>query len=217
MSSVREPFRMRAMPDRHELARAQRRGRRWALLLSGAIAVMAWAGARATPPDLVDRIADVLVVPAEDRFVAHCWVRPPDIVALYYGADWCGPCHAFVPELARTHAALRAAGVDTDVVYVSRDESEQDMRRYMRLQRMPWPAVDYRRLPAMHALRQLGGPAPPNLVLIDRDGDIIANAWDGRRYLGLQPVLRAWIDAAAALPRSSSLPTTVLPTEGAPP
>ena len=63
---------------------------------------------------------------------------------------------------------------------------------------MPWPAIDHRRLRTLPQVRALGGPAPPALVLLDRDGKVLASAWDGRRYLGLQPVLQAWATAAVA-------------------
>lgn len=162
---------------------------------------LALAGPLAAHDDtLRDSIANALTVPTAQRMVAHRWPREPEIVALYYGADWCAPCHAFVPELKRVHAALRAAGADTEVVYVSLDESEGDMRRYMRRQQMPWPAIDYRRLPALPAIRRFGGMAPPNLVLIDREGRVLDSAWDGRRYRGLQSVLKTWIQHPTLAP-----------------
>lgn len=144
--------------------------------------------------DLRESLAGALVRPEAQRFVAYRWEREPDVIALYFGADWCGPCHAFVPELKRVHAALKQTGANTEVVYVSLDESEREMRRYMRSQDMPWPAIDYRRLPAMPAIRALGGIAPPNLVLVDREGNVLASGWQGRRYTGLTPVLKSWVE-----------------------
>lgn len=180
-----------------------------ALLLAG----MAASGAvRAQDAGFRASIADVLVVPGEQRFEAYRWAQEPRIVALYFGADWCAPCHAFVPQLKQVHAALRAAGADTEVVFVSLDTSESDMRRYMRLQAMPWPAIDYRRLKALPAIRALGGPAPPNLVLLGDDGSVIASGWHDRRFTGLQPVLAAWIAAVSATDASSPTSPTS-PTE----
>ena len=49
------------------------------------------------------------VRPEGAGFVRERWTREPDIVALYFGAGWCGPCHAFVPVLRRTRDALREA------------------------------------------------------------------------------------------------------------
>lgn len=147
-------------------------------------------------PQLRREIAAALVVPGADRMQPYRWQREPALIALYFGADWCGPCHAFVPTLAQVRDALREAGADTEVVYVSQDESEAQMRRYMRAQRMPWPAIDYRRIDAIPALRRLAGQAPPNLVLLDRDGNVLASAWQGRRYLGPETVMRRWLELA---------------------
>lgn len=168
----------------------------WALLCVGLLTA---TGATAAPavPELRARIADALVVPAPARAVPYRWDHEPAILALYFGADWCAPCHAFVPELRRVRDALQAAGADTEVVYVSLDTSERAMHRYMRQQAMPWPAIDHRRLQALPALTALGGIAPPNLVLIDRDGTLLASGWDGRSRLGLQPVLETWRRAVA--------------------
>ncbi|MCD9031872.1 redoxin domain-containing protein [Luteimonas sp. Y-2-2-4F] len=170
-------------------------------------AALAWATAAAparandpapAPPGLREAVAGALVRPQGPRFAAYRWPREPEIVALYYGADWCAPCHAFVPELRAVHDALRAAGADTEVVYVSLDASEREMHRYMARQAMPWPAIDHRRVERMPGLRALGGMAPPNLVLLDRDGTVLASGWAGRRYEGLAPVLRAWVERAGA-------------------
>ncbi|MCD9004801.1 alkyl hydroperoxide reductase [Luteimonas sp. XNQY3] len=167
-------------------------------LLAGFVSPAAVAAdVSASDPGLRDSIARHLVRPEGARFVPFRWEREPDIVALYFGADWCGPCHVFVPTLREVRDALRAAGADTEVVYVSLDTREADMRRYMRLQDMPWPAIDHRRLRTLPAIRALGGTAPPNLVLIDRDGRVLASGWDGRGYTGLQPVLDAWMQRSA--------------------
>jgi hypothetical protein len=50
----------------------------------------------------------------------------------------------------------------------------------------------------MPALQALAGPAPPNLVLIDAQGTVLANGWQGRHYRGLQPVLQEWWKRACA-------------------
>ncbi|MBB3342769.1 thiol-disulfide isomerase/thioredoxin [Luteimonas sp. RC10] len=149
-------------------------------------------------PALRAVIDAALVRPDGVDLPAYRWDRPPEIVALYFGADWCAPCHAFSPTLREVRDALRAAGADTEVVYASLDESAAQMRRTMRLRAMPWPAIEPRRLRMLGPVRALGGIAPPNLVLVDREGRVLASGWDGRRYLGLQPVLQAWVAHFAA-------------------
>ncbi|MFY1080075.1 hypothetical protein, partial [Escherichia coli] len=76
--------------------------------------------------------------------------------------------------------------------------SESALRRYMHAQNMPWPVLDPRRAARMPALQALAGLAPPNLVLIDADGTVLANGWQGRRYEGLQAVLKEWTKRACA-------------------
>lgn len=167
-----------------------------ALLLGG---LPAQANAQAQVPQrLRGNIAAALVVPDGGRMRHYRWNHEPEVIALYFGADWCGPCHAFVPTLVQVRDALRAAGADTEVVYVSLDGTEAQMRRYMQAQAMPWPAVDYRRIDRIPGLRGLSGLGPPNLVLLDRQGRILGNGWQGRRHVGLQPVMRQWLDNVCA-------------------
>ncbi|WP_270996162.1 hypothetical protein, partial [Listeria seeligeri] len=71
---------------------------------------------------------------------------------------------ARLPTLRSVRDALREAGADTDVVYVSLDESEAALWRYMHAQDMPWPVLDPRRAKRMPALQALAGLGPPNLV-----------------------------------------------------
>lgn len=199
-------------------SRLLRAGRRVPRLLGAMLLLLpAFANAQGAGERLRASIADALVVPTDRRFASHRWEKEPAIVALYFGADWCGPCHAFVPELKRIHAALKEAGADTEVVYVSLDESEGEMRRYMRKQQMPWPAIDYRRLRAMPAVKGLAGLAPPNLVLVDREGEVIASGWHGRRYAGLKPVLEAWAGAVSAQAATGTGPVSrSVPEESSP-
>lgn len=88
--------------------------------------------------DLHAQVSASLMRPEQRSLRPMQWSPPPKLVALYFGADWCAPCHAFVPTLRSVRDALRQAGADTEVVYVSLDESESALRRYMHAQDMPW-------------------------------------------------------------------------------
>src|SRR5690606_9494105 len=92
---------------------------------------------------------------------------------------------------------------------------EATMNRYMRHQQMPWPAIDHRRMRTLPRVRALAGPAPPNLVLVDRSGRVLASGWEGRRRTGLQPVLEAWLQFVAA-PVDSARPTSAAPVRPRP-
>ncbi len=145
-------------------------------------------------PNLYVQVSGALVSPGEQRFVAYRWQREPEVIALYFGASWCAPCHALTPELLRIRNALRDAGADTEVVYISLDESDSEARRDMLAQHMPWPAVAPRRLRSLPAVRSVGGLATPNIVLINRSGEVLASGWAGRRYDGVKAVLQRWVE-----------------------
>lgn len=166
--------------------------------------------ARAQPVETVRHaLEDALVRPTTHRFVPYRWSSEPEIIALYFGADWCAPCHEFVPKLRSVYAQLRASGASTEVVFVSLDRSEKEMLRYMQRQQMPWPSVDYRRLRSMPSIHQLAGKGPPNLVLIDRAGYMVASAWAGDNYEGPTDVLKIWLqyfEAASAAANSAAQP-----------
>jgi thiol-disulfide isomerase/thioredoxin len=115
---------------------------------------------------------------------------PPDVqrVAIYYGASWCGPCRAFVPDLIAAYPRLRARGIE--LLFVSDDATCAAALDYARVSRMPWlllPCDPRRR----SALRSLGGEALPGIVVVDHGGEKTGTSWraDGsstpRRALAL--------------------------------
>ncbi len=101
---------------------------------------------------------------------------PPETkaIAVYYGASWCGPCRAFVPELIAAYPRLRAAGIE--LLFVSDDATCAAALDYARTSRMPWLLLpcDRRR---RHALRELGGEALPGIVVISPAGTPLATSW----------------------------------------
>lgn len=97
-----------------------------------------------------------------------------DVVAVYFGASWCGPCRAFVPELKRAYPELRDRRVE--VVFVSDDAGCEAHRDYIARSRMPWLALPCGRRGSAK-LRALRGAALPGLIAFDRQGRTVANSW----------------------------------------
>lgn len=174
------------------------------LLLFGADSLRLEASAPTALQELRTSLKHSLVQLAPEGMKPFMWTREPKIVALYFGAGWCAPCREFIPDLRSVYEALRAEGADTELVFMSLDRSAGDMRRTMERAHMPWPALDWRQLPHSPALRALASRGPPNLVLIDRDGRVLASAWDGERYRGPAAVLKTWAEICA---KNSPLPT----------
>lgn len=113
------------------------------------------------------------------------------LVALYFSADWCPPCHVFTPKLVNFYRAVRERHPEFEVVFVSRDNSDAEMLRYLRTSGMPFPAVRFTDLLGFApALANVGGEALPSMVLLDaRTGRVLADPYHGGIYLGPEKVL----------------------------
>lgn len=108
-------------------------------------------------------------------------------VAVYYGASWCGPCRAFVPELIAAYPRLRARHIE--VLFVSDDTGCAAALDYARTSRMPWlllPCDPPRRA----RIRALGGRALPGIVVVDRNGTLVATSWNDATTSMPRKVLR---------------------------
>jgi nucleoredoxin len=64
---------------------------------------------------------------------------PGKVLGLYFSASWCPPCHAFTPKLVECYNALKAAGKDFEVVFVSSDKSMAEWQKYF--ESMPWLSI----------------------------------------------------------------------------
>ena len=113
------------------------------------------------------------------------------LVALYFSADWCPPCHVFTPKLVNFYRAARAGHPEFEVVFVSRDHSDGEMLRYLRNSGMPFPAVRFADLlGASPALANTGGEFLPALVLLEaRTGRPLADPYRDGQYVGPEQVL----------------------------
>jgi nucleoredoxin len=109
------------------------------------------------------------------------------VFALYYSASWCGPCRQFTPQLVRAYRGLKEKHPHFEVVFISADRSAGDMRDYMKEDGMGFPAVDFDKRD--NKLMSFSGPGIPCLVLVDQDGKVLSDSYDGDNYRGPQAVL----------------------------
>lgn len=109
------------------------------------------------------------------------------VFALYYSASWCGPCRQFTPKLIRAYRGLKEKHPHFEVVFISADRSAGDMRDYMKEDGMGFPAVDFDKRD--NKLMSFSGPGIPCLVLVDQNGKVLSDSYDGDNYRGPDAVL----------------------------
>jgi nucleoredoxin len=111
------------------------------------------------------------------------------LIAIYFSAHWCPPCRKFTPELVAYYNRVAPQHPEFEIVFYSADRSATAMQDYMRETNMPWPAIDYEKLPTKEAIRKYTGKGIPCLVLVDQTGKVVSDSYAGDQYLGPQKVL----------------------------
>ncbi|CAN5558128.1 hypothetical protein BH09PLA1_BH09PLA1_17210 [soil metagenome] len=145
--------------------------------------------------DLVDidplkragRVAAALkgvVVDSDGKPMSNEKLEEQTVFALYYGASWCGPCRSFSPGFVKYINTIAAANPKLTVVLVSNDEKDADMLKYMKAESMPFGAVPMKAMSASPVFMNYLKGSIPQLTIVDRYGRVIADSWNGGRYVG---------------------------------
>jgi len=108
-------------------------------------------------------------------------------VLVYFSAHWCGPCRAFTPDLVSFYN--QNATKPIEVIFVSSDRSESDMKSYMKEASMPWLAARYKSNGHAFLRDKFSGSGIPCLVLLDENGEIVSNSYVNGEYVGPRKVL----------------------------
>ena len=112
------------------------------------------------------------------------------IFALYYSASWCGPCRQFSPGFIKYINENSAKNPNQVVVMMSNDEKDDALVKYMQEMKMPWPAVPLAKLNKTPALLGYAGTGIPQLVVVDRNGTVLANSFENGRNVGPQRAMQ---------------------------
>jgi thiol-disulfide isomerase/thioredoxin len=127
------------------------------------------------------------------------------IVALYFGAQWCGPCRGFTPLLIEFYKYLQevAPTHGLKIVFVSSDQDENQFQAYYG--KMPFLSLPFsNRSLAQHAKSVFGVRGIPSLVIIDSlSGTIVTSPDESRRDVhqacqrgeeAIERLFRDWLD-----------------------
>jgi nucleoredoxin len=111
------------------------------------------------------------------------------LIALYFSAHWCAPCRKFTPQLVEFYNRVAPQHPEFELVFVSNDRSPFEMETYMRDTQMPWPAIDFGKVPGKESLKKYAGESIPCLVVLDPSGKVISDTYAGKKYVGPEKVL----------------------------
>ncbi len=89
---------------------------------------------------------------------------------LYFSSASSVAGRSFTPQLVAAYNRLKPLHPELEVIFMSSDQSAAEMHDYMRLEKMPWLAVKFERVPFYRKFRK---PTLPWLAIIDGEGNLI--------------------------------------------
>lgn len=108
--------------------------------------------------------------------------------AFYKSASWCPPCRKFTPDLVRFYNQMKSKHPEFELIFISHDRSEDDMKDYMLEDEMEWPAFKHGK--QKNVVRS-NGNGIPCLIVTDANGNKLHDSYnpDGT-YRGPRAVMR---------------------------
>jgi hypothetical protein len=73
---------------------------------------------------------------------------------------------------------------DFEVVFISRDTSAAEMDNYMAEMKMPWLALRWDAVKWSTKVNKYCGPGIPCLVVVNANGEVLSDSYNGSNYLG---------------------------------
>jgi len=144
------------------------------------------------PVIVAKSLAGKLVKLKEGKLVPHALdpEKAIDHFLLYFSAGWSPGCKKFTPALVKFYHDAKAAGANFEIVFVSLDDSEEEMLQYTGDQKMPWPALRFDALDELDFVKQAAGRGIPCLAALDSRGLILAHSYKQRKnYIGVEAPL----------------------------
>lgn len=106
---------------------------------------------------------------------------------IYYASNTSGECRKFTPELIKFYKENKNA-YGIEIVFVSLDKTEKEMTEQVKAMSIPFPIVDYKDI-AKSGITKFAGQELPSLVLMDKEGNVIADCYEGKIYMGPEKVV----------------------------
>ncbi|XP_027333422.1 probable nucleoredoxin 3 [Abrus precatorius] len=97
-------------------------------------------------------------------------------ICLFFSANWCRPCRAFIPHLVELYDTLKERDKSVEIIFVSFDHDENGFKEHIKS--MPWLAVPFdanlhRRLIDRYGVKRIPSFIPLSSVGIRVEEDLI--------------------------------------------
>jgi nucleoredoxin len=93
---------------------------------------------------------------------------------IYFSAGWCPDCRRFSPSLVEAYNHQSKGGQRFEVVLFSMDKTADGMLKFMRTEKMTWPAIAFERIESAEDLKKYySGHGIPCLSVIDSKGKLV--------------------------------------------
>ncbi|GMT14823.1 hypothetical protein PFISCL1PPCAC_6120, partial [Pristionchus fissidentatus] len=95
-------------------------------------------------------------------------------VIFYFSAHWCPPCRRFSKILKKFYDECRSIRSDIEVVFVSSDRSDSEMREYLSVQ-SDWFYIPFGHTSISDLSRRFGVGGIPCVVVVSPSGEVITS------------------------------------------
>lgn len=157
-------------------------------ILSSAVLLLASCGDKPSPLFSLEKTIEGAIIDHESNALTTSYVLNTDHLLLYFSAHWCPPCQTFTPKLVEFYND-HGGGQLFQILFISNDHNEKEMLGYMKSANMPWPGVILHSEATRILNKTYSGQGIPRLVLLNREGEILADSFKGTKYLGPQSVI----------------------------
>ena len=126
------------------------------------------------PPTSLSELFGGVLIDAGGNQVGVNTLESTPLIGILFAAGWCPHCADFIVQLKSFYAELELAGNPFEVVFVSFDNSADDMAAHMTDADMPWLAVPFGSAFESNLKILYNVTSIPTLIVVDSDANTIS-------------------------------------------